>query len=69
MKKEKNLAEKITGISEKAPVTPPFSQELLVSKVNALTFNMNTMAAEKLNTTKATNTENFTARLKASDFL
>ena len=42
MKKEKNLAEKITGISEKAPVTSPFSQELLVSKVNALTFNMNT---------------------------
>ena len=42
MKKEKNLAEKITHVSEKAPVSSPFMQEQLVSKVNALTFNMNT---------------------------
>ena len=39
MKKEKNLADKITNLSDKAPVSSPFFQEKLVSKVNALTFN------------------------------
>ena len=39
MKKEKNLAEKITNLSERAPVTSPIFQDKLVSKVNALTFN------------------------------
>ena len=39
MKKEKITANKITNLSEKAPVTSPFFQEKLVSKVNALTFN------------------------------
>lgn len=39
MKKEKNLADKITNLAEKAPVTPPNFQDRLVSKVNALTFN------------------------------
>ncbi len=38
MNKEKNTADKITNLSEKAPITSPFSQENLVSKVNALTF-------------------------------
>ena len=39
MNKEKNTADKITNLSEKAPVSSPFFQEKLVSKVNALTFN------------------------------
>lgn len=39
MNKEKNTADKITNLSEKAPVTSPIFQEKLVSKVNALTFN------------------------------
>lgn len=39
MKKEKNLADKITNLSERAPVTSPIFQDKLVSKVNALTFN------------------------------
>ena len=39
MKKEKKLADKITNLAEKAPVTPPNFQDRLVSKVNALTFN------------------------------
>lgn len=39
MKKEDNLAKKITKLGANAPVTSPLSQERLVSKVNALTFN------------------------------
>lgn len=39
MKKEKKLADKITNLTDKAPVSFPFFQEKLVSKVNALTFN------------------------------
>ena len=39
MNKEKNTADKITNLSEKAPVTSPIYQDKLVSKVNALTFN------------------------------
>ena len=44
MNKEKNTVNKITNLSEKSPVTSPISQEKLVSKVNALTFN-NCMSA------------------------
>ena len=39
MNKEKNTVDKITSLSEKAPVSSPFLQENLVSKVNALTLN------------------------------
>ena len=39
MKKGKNLADKITNLVDKPPISSPFSQEKLVSKVNALTFN------------------------------
>ncbi len=39
MNKEQNLANKISNIQGKQPVTSPFFQEKLVSKVNSLTFN------------------------------
>ena len=39
MKKEENLAKKVTNLSESAPITSPIVQEKLVSKFNALTIN------------------------------
>lgn len=39
VKKEENLAKKITNLAPKAPITSPLAQEKLVSRVNALTFN------------------------------
>ena len=39
MNKEKNFAKKLSIFSDTSPVTSPISQEKLVSKVNALTFN------------------------------
>lgn len=41
MNKEQNLANKVFNLSEKAPVSSPFSQEKLVSKVNSLIINSN----------------------------
>ncbi len=53
MKKEKNTTDKITNLSEKAPISSPFSQEKLVSKVNALTFNT------RINNLKTQQNKNF----------
>ena len=48
MKQEKNSIEKIISLSEKAPVTSPGFQGKLVSKVNELTINHNSLNANLL---------------------
>lgn len=48
MKKEKLLKEQIIYKKEMSPVSSPISQEQLVSKVNALTFNMSTNSISSL---------------------
>ena len=64
MKKEKNIADKITNLSEKAPVTSPIFQEKLVSKVNALTFNNYTNSLSNPQNKNFTNEKGLTLNQK-----
>lgn len=64
MKKEKDLINKMSDISTKAPMTSPIQQEKLVSKVNSLTFHSCANPLTKPQNKSFSNEKGFTLNYK-----
>ena len=64
MKKDKDLINKITEITTKAPITSPIQQERLVSKVNSLTFHSCANSLTKPQNKSFINEKGFTLNYK-----